>query len=209
MSRNKILSFTTKYYDKHGVSPSIRAISDGVDGVDRKNFYHFFEDKAELLVALGIQEEVTRPEAAMEAKKKATEKGGDYRITLNQAQSEKLLAIAYMEGKPVSMVVDEVLEDQRQVREILLEVNEGRLDGDVIDAILNPDLVYNGWNVSKFAGKPWVMLNCNKCGEDIFVGEDIDLAKWVFEIMPIMKRVFRPNCEDCQHKSYSLIRIPA
>ena len=209
MSRDRILSFTKEYYDKHGVSPSIRAIADGVDGVDRKNFYKYFEDKDELLVALGIQEEVVRPEAAMEAKKKAAEKDGDYRVTLNRAQSEKLIALAYMEGKPVSMVVDEILEDQRQVRQIMLEVNGGILDSEIIHAILNPELVYKGQNVSDIAGKPWFMLKCIKCGDDIFIGEGVDSNKWLFEILPIIRRVFRPTCDDCLPKPPTIIRIPA
>lgn len=203
------MSFASEYYNKHGVTPSIRDIEKKVEGIDRKNFYNHFQDKAELLVALGIQEAVVRPEAAIEAKKKAAEKGGDYRITLNNAQSEKLLAIAYMEGKPVAMIVDDILEAQREIRKVLLEVNEGRLDNETIDAILNPDHVYNGWNISKFAGKPWVMLNCNKCGEDIFIGEDIDFTKWVFEITPIMNKVFRTTCEDCQPKPIEFTRIYA
>ncbi len=209
MSRDRILSFTRKYYDKHGVSPSIRAIADGVEGVDRKSFYQYFNDKEELLVALGIKEEVVKPEAAMEAKKKAAEKGGDYRVTLNTAQSEKLIALAYMEGKPVSMVVDEILEAQRQVRQIMFEVNEGILDSEIIHAILNPELVYKGWNVSEFAGKPWIMLNCNKCGDPLFYGEGVDSNKWLFEFLPIIRRVFRPTCEDCLPKPPTIIRIPA
>ena len=209
MSRDRILSFTRKYYDKHGVSPSIRAIADGVDGIDRKSFYQYFEDKDELLVALGIKEEVVKPEAAIEAKKRAAEKGGDYRVTLNTAQSEKLIALAYMEGKPVSMVVDEILEDQRQVRQVLLEVNGGILDSEIIDAILHPDLVYKGWNVSDIAGKPWFILNCNKCGEPLFFGEGVDFNKWVFEILPVIKRIFTLTCENCLPKPPVYIRIPA
>ena len=209
MSREKILSFTREYYDRHSVSPSIRAIADGVDGVDRKSFYQYFKDKDELLVALGIQEEVVKPEAAMEAKKRAAEKGGDYFVTLNRAQSEKLLAISYMEGKPVSMVVDEILEDQRQVRQVMFEVNGGILDSELIDAILNPELVYEGWNVSEFAGAPWIKLQCNKCGDPLWLGEKIDFNKWLFEIFPVIKRSVRLTCEDCLPKPPVYIRIPA
>lgn len=209
MTRNKILSFTTEYYDKHGVSPSIRAIADGVEGVDRKNFYQHFEDKAELLVALGIQEEVVKPEAAMEAKKRTAEKGGDYLVTLNRGQSEKLLALAYMEGKTIPMIVDEILEDQRQVRQVMLEVNGGTLDSGIIDAILNPDLVYKGYNVSDIAGKPWFTLNCCRCGSDIFLSEGDDFNKWLFEVMPIIRRVFTLTCEDCLPKPPTITRIPA
>ncbi len=211
MSREKILSFTKTYYDKHGVSPSIRAIADGVDGVDRKNFYDHFSSKSELLTDLRIETEKSDlPQAAaMEAKKKAVRKDGDYLVTLNRTQSEKLIAISYMEGKPVSMVVDDILEDQRQVRQIMDEVNGGTLDVDVIDAILNPELVYEGWNVSEHAGKPWFILKCNKCGDDIFIGEGIDYNKWVFEVLPVIKRALRITCGDCQPKPPVYTRIPA
>ena len=209
MSREKILSFTKTYYDKNGVSPSIRAIADRVDGVDRKNFYEYFKDKDELLVALGIKEEVVKPEAAMKAKKKMAEKGGDYLVTLNRAQSEKLIALAYLEGEPVSMVIDEILEDQRQVRQVMVEINGGILDSEIIDAILHPELVYEGWNVSQFAGKPWILLNCNKCGDPILCGEGIDYNKWLFEFMPLVKRIIRITCADCQPKPPVYTRIPA
>ncbi len=209
MSREKILSFTKTYYDKHDVSPSIREIADGVDGVDRKSFYQYFKDKNELLVALGIQEEVIKPKAAMEAKKRAAEKGGDYLVTLNRAQSEKLIAIAYMEGKPVSMVVDEVLEDQRQVRQIMVDINGGTLDGELIEAILNPGLVYKKWNVSVFAGKPWFLLKCKKCGDPQFFGEGLDATKWLFEIMPLLTKALKVTCKDCVPKRPVYIRIPA
>ena len=61
--------------------------------------------------ALGIEpEESDLPQAAaMEAKKKAVRKDGDYLYTLNRTQSEKLIAISYMDGKPVSDVFDEIL----------------------------------------------------------------------------------------------------
>jgi len=203
------MAFSSEYYDTHGVSPSIRAIADGVEGVDRKSFYQHFEDKGELLVALGIQEEVIKPEAAMDAKKRTVEKGGDYLVTLNRAQSEKLIAIAYMEGKPVSRVVDEVLEDQRQVRQVMFEVNGGKLDSELIDAILHPELVCAGYNVSNIASKPWLTLKCNKCGKTLFFGEEVNSIEWLFEIMPIIRRVFTPTCKGCQPKPYSLIRIPA
>lgn len=208
MSREKILSFTKIYFDKHGVSPSIRAIADGVDGVDRKSFYQYFKDKGELLVALGIKEEVIKPEAAMEAKK-AAKKDGDYLVTLNRGQSEKLIAIAFMDGKPVSLTVDEILEDQRQVRQVMVDVNGGRLDSEIIRAILNPELVYEGWNVSEHAGKPWFILKCSKCGDDIFIGEGIDYNKWLFEVLPVIKRVFSLTCDDCLPKPPTITRIPA
>ena len=209
MSREKILSFTRIYFDKHGVSPSIRAIADGVDGVDRKSFYQYFKGKGELLVALGIQEEVIKPEAAMEAKKRVAEMGGDYLVTLNRAQSEKLIAISYMEGKPVSMVVDEILENQRQVRQVMFEVNGGILDSELVDAILNPELVYEGWNVSEFAGAPWIKLQCSKCGDPLWLGEEINFNKWLFEIFPVIKRSVRLTCEDCLPKPPTIIRNPA
>ncbi len=209
MSRDKILSFTREYYDKHGVSPSIRAIADGVDGVDRKNFYQYFKDKNELLVALGIQEEVIKPEAAMEAKKRISEKGDKYSVTLNRSQSEKLIALAYMTGKTTMEVIDEILEDQRQIREIMDEVNEGTLDADVIHAILNQDLVYEGYSVSKHAGKPWLMMKCNRCGDPIFLGEEINYTRWLFETMPMIRRMFSVTCSDCVPKPPGYNRIPA
>lgn len=209
MSREKILSFTKTYYDKHGVSPSIRVLADGVEGVDRKNFYDHFEDKDELLVALGINEEVIKPEAAMEAKKKAVKRDGDYLVTLNRSQSEKLIALAYMDGETVSTVVDEMLENQRQVRQVMGEINEGILDSDVMDAILNPELVYEGWNVSEFAGKPWIMLRCRKCGDPHFMGEGVDFNRWLFEILPVVRRVFKITCDKCQPKPTVIFRIPA
>ena len=207
MSRNKILSFTKTYYDKHGVSPSIRAIADGVDGVDRNSFYQYFKDKDELLVALGIKEEVVKPEAAMEAKKSA-KKTGDYLVTLNRTQSEKLIAIAYMEGKTTSMVVDEILEEQRQVREIMFEVNEGILNADIIDAILHSDLVYNGSNVSRFAGKPWFVLNCIRCRTPVLFSEELNSTRWLLETLPAIKSVLSITCEDCYPNSHSHLRIP-
>lgn len=209
MSREKILSFTKTYYDTHGVSPSIRVIADRVDGVDRKNFYEYFEDKDELLVALGIKEDVVKPKAAMEAKKKVSEKGGDYRITLNQAQSEKLIAIAYMEGKPISTVVNEILEEQRQVRQVMVEINGGILDSDIIDAILHPELIYDGFNVSEFAGAPWIKLQCNRCGDPCWFGEKFNYNEWIFKIMPIILRHLRPTCDDCLPKTRVYARIPA
>ena len=207
MSRNKILSFTKTYYDKHGGSPSIRAIADGVDGVDSDSFYQYFKDKDELLVALGIKEEVVKPEAAMEAKKSA-KKTGDYLVTLNRTQSEKLIAIAYMEGKTTSMVVDEILEEQRQVREIMFEVNEGTLDSETIDAILHPNFIYRGHNISRISNKPWFLLNCNRCRTPILLSEELNSARWLLETLPAIKSVLSITCSDCYPNSHSHLIIP-
>ena len=211
MTREAILKFVRDYYDREDRTPSVRTIAEAVPGVDRASFYDFFASKNELLNALGIElEESDLPQAAaMEAKKKAVRKDGDYLVTLNRTQSEKLIAISYMDGKPVSVVFDEILELQRQVRQIMGEVNGGTLDVDVIDAILNPELVYEGWNVSEHAGKPWFILKCSKCGDDIFIGEGIDYNKWVFEVLPVIKRTLRITCADCQPKPPVYTRIPA
>lgn len=211
MTREAILSFVREYFVRENDTPSIRTIAESVPGVDRASFYQHFKDKSELLVALGIEvEESDLPQdAAMEAKKKEAKKEGDSFVTLNRTQEEKVIAIAYMEGKTTSMVIDEMLEDQRQVRQVMFEINEGRLDAEIIDAILNPELVYKGYNVSEIAGKPWFMLNCNKCGSDIFLSEEREFNKWLFEIMPIMKRAFRPTCGDCQPKPSEYTRIYA
>jgi len=208
MTREAILKFVREYFVRENDTPSIRTISESVPGVDRASFYQHFKDKSELLVALGIEvEESDLPQvAAMEAKKKEAKKEGSALVTLNRTQEEKVIAIAYMEGKTTSMVIDEMLEDQRQVREILLEVNEGILDNETIDAILNPDLVYKGMNVSKFAGKPWINLHCKNCGIDIIVGEDLNI-KWLLEFLPIIKRELPLICEDCQPKPVKYTRI--
>lgn len=211
MTRAAILSFVRDYFVRENSTPSVRAIAEAVPGVDRASFYDFFSSKNELLDALGIEvEENDLPQvAAMEAKKRTAEKEDGYLVTLNRGQSEKLIALAYMEGKTVPVIVDEILEDQRQVRQVMLEVNEGILTSDIIDAILNPDLVYKGYNVSDIAGKPWFMLNCNRCGSDIFLSEESDFNKWLFEVLPVIKRVFtRITCGDCQPKPHNIVQTP-
>ncbi len=211
MTREAILRFVREYYVRENDTPSIRVIAESVPGVNRASFYQHFKDKGELLVALGIEvDESDLPQdAAMEAKKKAMEKGASYHITLNQSQSENLLAIAFMESEPASAVVDELLENYRQVREILLEIDEGRLDAEMIAAILNPNLVYKGHNVSDIAGKPWFMLKCNRCGDDVFISEERTI-EWLFYILPAIKRMFLgTTCDDCQPKPISYTRIYA
>ena len=101
------------------------------------------------------------------------------------------------------------MEEQRQVRQVLLEVNGGRLDSGVIRAMLDPELVYEGWNVSEFAGAPWIRLNCIKCGDPLFIGEEIDFNQWLFGILPVIQRIITLTCNDCLPKPPVIIRIPA
>jgi len=198
MIRGQILSFTRKYIDKHGEPPSIRDIAEGVDGVDRKSFYHYYRDKKELLVELGIKKEVIKPTAAIEARRKAGEKGGDYLVTLNRAQSEKLIALAYMDGTPVSMVVNDLLDEQRQIRQIITKVNGGELDSEIIKAILHPEHIYRGVNVSQLAGRPWVALGCRKCGTPVFIRDGH--AAWR-DMIRILDSNFKTRCANCQPQS--------
>lgn len=209
MYRETVLKFIKAHHGKTGKVPSIRTIAENVDGVTKSNFYNFFSGGInEALGLVGIQTVVEKPEAAMEARKKTVKKDGDSLVTLNRTQCEKFIALAYMDGKPVSMVIDEMLEDQRQIRQIMIETNDGILDSDIIDAILHPDLVYEGRNVSDIARKPWFIVNCNRCGDPLVFSEERDFNRWLFEIMPVLRRVFNPTCEDCLPKPYSIIRIP-
>lgn len=209
MTREKILDFVRDYYDETGKIPSVRTISKEVEGVNRANFYGFISSTDELPIALGIEPIQTprKPVEAMAARRAKGDKS--YRITLSETQSQRFAALAFMEGCDVGMVIDGVLDRERQIREIMVEVNEGVLDSEIIEAILHPELVYKGLNVSEFAGKPWVLMNCNKCGDDMFIGEGIEQNKWLFEFMPLVKRIIRITCEDCQPKPPRIIRIPA
>jgi len=76
------------------------------------------------------------------------------------------------------------------------------------DQELHPKFVYEGWNVSEFAGKPWIVLNCKKCGEAIFYGEGFEFNQWLFEVMPRIRRAITVTCSGCQLKPYSIIRVP-
>lgn len=213
MTRTAILSFARDYHVRTGKTPSVREISEGVEGVDRANFYTFFESKNELLNALDIEiEESDLPKkAAMNAKKKQKKQGGDFNITLNRSQSEQVYALAYMEGKPVDTMIDKLLNEQQLIRRVLSQIDEGNLDVDLIESILYPDLVYEGWNVSDFAGKPWVMLQCRKCGESVFFGEGVpgNSGTWIIQMSPLIKKMFKTLCPECdQPRGSSHLRIP-
>jgi len=209
MTREKILDFVRDYYDETGKIPSVRIIAKEVEGVNRANFYGFISSTDELPIALGIEPIQTprKPVEAMAARRAKGDKS--YRITLSETQSQRFAALAFMEGCDVGMVIDGVLDRERQIREIMVEVNEGVLDSEIIEAVLHPELVYKGLNVSEFAGKPWIMMNCYKCGEPILCGEGIEQNKWLFEFMPLVKRMIRITCADCQPKPPVYIRIPA
>jgi len=208
MTREKILEYVRDYYDETGNIPSVRAIAQKVEGVNRANFYTFFASTDELAVALGFEpmEAPRKPVEAMEARKVKSDSG--YRITLNETQSKRLLALAFMENRDVSVVIDDILDRERQIREVMEQVERGGLDSELIEAILNPELVYKSWNVSEFAGKPWIMLKCKKCGDPLFYGEALDSTQWLFEILPAIKRAFHVTCNDCLPKPRSFIRIP-
>lgn len=208
MPRQQVLRFIEEFHLKQGEPPSIRTIAKNIDGVSKTNFYDLFPKGInEALNLLGIEGTVDGPTEALEARKAKTDTG--YRITLSETQSKRILALAFMENRDVSMVIDDVLDRERQVREVLDQVDGGGLDSELIEAILNPELVYKGWNVSEFAGKPWIMLKCKRCGDPLFYGEGVDSTKWLFEIMPMIRRMFSVTCSDCVPKPPGYLRIPA
>lgn len=179
MTKEAILSFVRDYYIEEGKAPSVRAISEAVEGVDRGNFYNFFASKYELLDALGIEPDESDmvPVEAMEARLAAKAPPG-FCITLNERQSRQVLGIAFLEGEEPSMVIDDMLRDQRDLREVLALLDQNVLNADIIRAILNPKYFYRGINISSFAHKPWLMLPCTSCRKPVVFSEVSDPAQW-------------------------------
>ncbi len=149
MLRREILRFIEEFHLREGRPPSIRAIAKNIDEVSKTSFYDYFPGGInEALGLLGFEGAVEAPRKALEARKAKSESG--YSITLNEAQTRKLLGIAFLEGKDESVVIDELLDNQREIREILEQVGVGSIDVDTIYAMLNPTQIYkkNGMSPS-------------------------------------------------------------
>lgn len=208
MPRQQVLRFIEDYYDKEGRPPSIRAIAKKIAGVSKTNFYDLFPGGInEALNLLGIEGKVEGPTEALEARRAKSETG--FRIILNEAQTRKLLGIAFLEGKDESIVLDEMLDNQREIRGILEQVGLGAIDTDTIHAILNPTQIYKKWNVSEFSHMPWFTIRCRVCGKDIFYGEALTPLHWTTGIKPNLRRFFKCVHEECKPKRPMIIRIPA
>lgn len=203
MSREAVLRFIENYYERHGKAPSIRVIANNVHDVNKTNFYDYFSGGInEALNTLGIEGFIEKPVKAMEARKAKTD--SDYRITLNESQSLKILAISYMEKKNVPLLIDEMIEQRRDIREILDLIEVDKLDVGVLDAMLHPNQVFNGMNVSTFANRPWVFLDCPYCDEPVIVAEAWDPIKWKFEIKPFLNRYLHPAHLECRPRAHSI-----
>lgn len=209
MTREKILEYIRDYFDETENIPSVRAIAKNVEGVNRGNFYDFFASTDELAVALGIdvEESPRKPVEALEARRAKGEKS--YRLTLTEIQSQRFAALAFMENRDVSMVIDDVLDRERQVREVMDQVEGGVLDSEAIDAVLHSEFVFDGVNVAEFAGKPWLVLPCSRCGDDLYYGAGINSNEWYFTLLPLIKKTIKVTCADCVSERGKFIRIPA
>ena len=209
MSKKAILDFVREYYVKEGKAPSVRAISDAVEGVDRGNFYNFFASKSELLDALGIEPDESDmiPVEAMEARLAAKAPPG-FCITLNERQSRQVLGIAFLEGEDPSIIIDDILQNQRELREVLVLLDQNVLNVDIIRAILNPKYFYRGINISGFSHKPWLMLPCTSCRKPVVFSEASDPAQWrsltagIEEFLPVITH------NRCGLKMPRIVRVP-
>ena len=142
----------------------------------------------------------------MEARSAKSETG--LKITLNENQTRRILGIAFLENKPAEMVIDEILDYQREIREIMDEIDEDKLTPEMIEKMLHPKEVYHGINISSFSHSPWMMIPCRRCGGPLIYSKAINPAQWLYLIKNIAT-VLRAEHIKCEPTRRSSMRQPA
>ena len=113
--REKVLSYVKNIYDKEQRSPTIREISEKIEGITRSNIYRYFKGIGQICEEAGIDKPNSRlshTRKASLARKKKSESGfPDIRFSGKLAQD--LWVASNLERKDPEDLIEELLEEYR------------------------------------------------------------------------------------------------
>lgn len=126
--KKSILGFVRSYNEVNGKPPSLKVISQGVEGVSKRRFYALFPGgMGEACRLAGIPVPKDRIKATKKARKSResktprpayTTRVSSPGIVLTESQVARLLGIAHLEGgKNIELVIDEILDRDTRLRE--------------------------------------------------------------------------------------------